>query len=122
MPLDVFGVKTMIKYVLLSSTLVLVACGSTPIEEVKPVEVRTIQVAKPAPIVPKVDQLRLRPVSWIIITPDNIDESFAKIKSGELVLFALTADGYENISLNLSDIRALIEQQKKIIAIYQSQF
>ena len=98
------------------------ACGSSRIEPVEPIEVRTIEIPRPAPIVPDVDQLRLRDVEWIIITPDNIEESFAKIKSGEMVLFAVTAEGYENISLNLSDIRAMIDQQSKIIAIYKSQF
>jgi hypothetical protein len=112
----------MMKYLLLASGLFLVACGSTPIEEVKPVEIRTVEVPRPAPIVPAVDQLRLRPVNWIVITPDNIEESFAKIQSGEVVLFAVTTQGYENIALNLSDIRAMIEQQKKIIAIYQTQY
>jgi hypothetical protein len=117
------GVETMIKYVLLSSAVFLVACGSsTKIEPVKPVEVRTIEVQKPAPVVPTVDQLRLREVKWVIITPENVDEKFKEIKTGEAVFFALTTDGYENIALNLSDVRALIDQQKKIIAIYESQY
>jgi hypothetical protein len=102
--------------------LLLASCGAPATEPVTSVEVRTVQISKPAPIVPEVDQLVLRPVSWIIITPDNVDEQFAKIRNGELVLFALTAEGYENIALNLSDIRALIDQQKKIIAIYKSNF
>lgn len=110
------------KYVVFVFLLILAACGQPEIEEVKPVEVRTIEVQRPAPIVPSVDQLILRPVSWIIITPDNIDEKFAQIQSGELVFFALTAEGYENIALNLSDIRALVAQQQQIIAIYKNQF
>jgi hypothetical protein len=69
-----------------------------------------------------VDQLDLRPLQWIIVTPDNIDEKFAEIKDGELVFFALTREGYENLALNISDIRANIEQYKAIIAIYQQQF
>lgn len=120
----ILGVETMIKYVLLSSVVFLAACGSsgTEIVPVKPVEVRTMEVEKPAPIVPPVDQLRLRDVKWVIITPENADEKFKEIKTGEVVLFALTPEGYENIALNLSDIRAMIDQQKKIIAIYQSQY
>jgi hypothetical protein len=121
--LVVLGVETMIKYVLLLSAIFLAACGSsTKIEPVKPVEVRTLEVKRPAPVVPSVDQLSLREVKWIIITPENIDEKFKEIKTGEVVLFALTTDGYKNIALNLSDIRALIDQQNKIIAIYKSQF
>lgn len=114
----------MIKYAVLPFVLILAACGSseTAIEPVKPVEVRTLEVQKPAPIVPTVDQLRLRDVKWVIITPENVDEKFKEIKTGEVVLFALTTNGYENIALNLSDIRAMIDQQKKIIAIYESQY
>ena len=111
------------KYVALLFVLILAACSApAEIERVRPVEVRTVEVPRPAPIVPSVDQLRLRPVNWIIITPDNVEESFARIQSGELVLFAITAEGYENIALNLSDIRAMIEQQQRIIVIYQRQF
>jgi hypothetical protein len=111
------------KYAALAFVLILASCSSpAEIEHVRPVEVRTIEVPRPAPIVPSVDQLRLRSVNWIIITPDNVEESFARIQSGELVLFAVTAEGYENIALNLSDVRAMIEQQQRIIAIYQRQF
>jgi hypothetical protein len=109
-------------YLILPLVLFLSACGSAQIESVKPIEVKTIEISRPAPIVPPVDQLRLRPVSWIIITPDNIEEQFAKLQKGELVLFAVTADGYQNIALNLSDIRALIEQQNRVIAVYKKQY
>ena len=110
------------KYLAVLFVITLAACSSPKFEEVRPVEVRTIEVQRPAPIVPTVDQLRLRSVEWIIITPENADEKFAQIQNGEAVLFALTADGYENIALNLSDIRAMLEQQKRVIAIYESQF
>jgi hypothetical protein len=106
----------------ITSAFLLSACSTPNIETVAPVEIRTIQIKKPAPIVPAVDQLNLRKINWIIITPDNVDEKFAQIQKGELVLFALTTEGYENIALNLSDVRALIEQQNKIIAIYKAQF
>ena len=111
------------KYLILASVLFLAAC-STPQEpeQIRAVEVRTVQIPRPAPIVPAVDQLRLRSVNWIIITPDNIEEKFAQIQKGELVFFAVTAEGYENIARNLSDVRALIEQQNSIIAIYKSQY
>ena len=120
----VLGVETTMKYAVLPFVLILGACGTSEsaIEPVKPVEVRTLEVQKPAPIVPTVDQLRLRDVKWVIITPENVDEKFKEIKTGEVVLFALTTNGYENIALNLSDIRAMIDQQKKIIAIYESQY
>lgn len=102
--------------------LLLSACASPKVEPVNSVEVRTVEVSKPAPIVPRVDQLNLKPIQWVVITPENIDQKFKEIKDGDIVLFALTQNGYENLATNMSDIRAMIEQQQKIIAIYQKQF
>lgn len=78
-------------------------------------------VRSPKPSVQTPDELNLRDFEFVIITPENIDEVFANIK-GDTVLFAVTTQGYENIALNLSDIRALIQQQKAIIAIYDKQW
>lgn len=105
------------------SLSLLSACSTQPpVEPVTSVEVRTVEVPRPAPIVPNVDQLDLRQVEWVVITPENIDQKFAEIKEGELVFFALTRDGYENLVLNLSDIRSNIEQYQRIVAIYRQQF
>lgn len=82
-------------------------------------EVRTVEVKPPKPIVPTPDQLEMRKFDWIVITRDNVEDVFNSIE-GESALFAVTADGYESISLNLSDIRAFIDQQKEIIAIYEN--
>jgi len=106
----------------ITSAFLLSACSTPNVEPVVPVEIRTIETKRPAPIVPTVDQLNLRKITWIVITPDNIDEKFAQIQKGELVLFAVTTEGYENIALNLSDVRAMIEQQNKIIGIYENLF
>lgn len=105
----------------LTTLFFLASCAQPEIETVQSVEVRTIEVKPPKPIVPTPDQLDLREFKWIVITPDNIEETFSNIK-GEAVLFAVTTDGYESIALNLSDIRALVDQQKEIIAVYEKSF
>lgn len=113
----------MIKYAIAALLIFTVAACSKPTVEQPPrVETVTIETKRPAPIVPEVDRVNMREVRWHIITPENVDEKFAQIRRGELVFFALTAEGYENIALNLSDIRALVQQQQRIIAIYESQF
>ena len=101
--------------------LSLAACSSNPIAPPAKVITQTEYVTPPAPIVSKPDQLALRKFEFIIITPENIDEVFAELKD-DTVLFAITKDGYENLALNISDIRAFISQQKKIIAIYEAQW
>lgn len=106
----------------LTSLVFLSACSTSTTSSVPSVEVRTIEVPPPAPIVPDVDQLRIRDVQWTIVTPENVDEVFQNMQANDTVLFALTSDGYEALSLNISDIRSNIEQYKKIVAIYESQY
>jgi hypothetical protein len=81
----------------------------------------TEYITPPKPIVPQVDPLTLRNVEFIIITPENQEEVFADL-SKDKALIALTAEGYEKLALNISDIRALIQQQKTIIAVYEKQW
>lgn len=83
--------------------------------------VKTV-ITKPAPIIPPVDQLHLRPIIWSIITPTNATEKLAKLKPGEAALFALDQNGYQNLALNNSDLRVLIQQYQEIIKTYKKQF
>jgi len=73
---------------------------------------------------PEADELNARPVKFFIITEDNIEEKFEELKNSGMpvVFFAMTSDGYENVSLNLSDLRAYIMQQKTIIAAYEEYY
>jgi len=95
-------------------------CASSP----QRIEVSASPIPKPELVLPKSDRISSRPVDWIVITPENYQEVFDKLsKSGRpIVLFALTDKGYENISLNLSDIRAFMQQQKAIIAAYENYY
>ena len=43
-------------------------------------------------------------------------------KQGPLAMFVLTGDGYSNLGLNISDIRALVQQQQAIIIAYENYY
>lgn len=64
----------------------------------------------------------MREVTWVIITESNYEEVFADLKKNgrPLAVFGLTDQGYANLGLNLSDIRALVQQQQAIIAAYKN--
>jgi hypothetical protein len=105
----------------LSLALLISGCSSL---QPKQIEVSTVPVEKPELELPKTDKIRLREVEWTLITPDNVDEVLEQAeKSGRpVVFFALTDKGYENLGLNISDIRALIQQQKTIISAYENYY
>lgn len=79
---------------------------------------------KPQLVLPPVDELRLRPVEWVVINQENIEEKLAELTANgqPLAMFVLTGDGYENLGLNFSDIRALIQQQQAIIIAYENYY
>jgi len=91
---------------------------------VQRIEVSTTPVEKPKLVLPEADQLFQRPIEWLIITPENVEEVFQRIQTmgRPLVLFGITDRGYENIALNLSDLRAYLQQQKAILAAYESYY
>ena len=68
--------------------------------------------------------LKLLDVDWIIITKDNAEEVFSKIKEdgGEYSLFALTDKGYEKLALNFADIRNKLAEQRQIILSYKEYY
>jgi len=105
----------------LSLTLLISGCSSL---QPRQIEVSTVPVQKPQLELPNTDEIRLRDVEWTLITPDNVEEVLEEAEeSGRpIVFFALTDKGYENLGLNISDIRALIQQQQTIITAYENYY
>mgnify|MGYP003138443302 FL=1 len=69
--------------------------------------------------------LDLQDVDWIIITKDNANEVFEKIKNdknGDYALFAFTDKGYEKLALNMADIRNKLAEQRQIILSYKEYY
>jgi hypothetical protein len=100
--------------------LLLVGCGTTP----RQIEISAKPIDKPNLVLPPVEQLRLKDVEWMVITQENYQEVFDKLLKDKKdpALIGLTDDGYETLSLNMSDIMRLLAQQKAIIAAYQNYY
>lgn len=108
--------------------LTLTGCGSlgglNPVEPEVRVEVVDKPIERPAPIVPPIDRLELKDLEWFIVTENNYEEIFQKIQDSgqEPVIFALSTNGYEDLSLNISELRKVIQQQRTIIGIYEKSY
>lgn len=70
------------------------------------------------------DPLSVKPVEWIIVTPDNVEEIFGQLRSEgkDVVVLAMTPDGYQRLSITMADIRALIATQRQIILQYKEYY
>lgn len=101
------------------------ACSSVDIPEKEPIiEVKEVPIEKPAPIVPTVEQLKLKDVDWVVITEKNYEEIFEEMKQKNQnpVIFGLSGEGYENLALNINDLRSTIQQYQTILAIYEKSY
>lgn len=58
------------------------------------------------------------------MTAENFDDKVRELESSgrPIAFFALTDKGYENLGLNLSDLRAYIQQQQAIVAAYRQYY
>ena len=101
--------------------LLLNGCAGLAVKEISSYKIEKkrakLDLADPQP-------LELQDVEWIIITKDNAEEVFEKVKSsgGDYALFAVTDEGYEKLSLNLADIRNKLAEQRQIILSYKEYY
>ena len=92
--------------------------------KIQRVEVASSPIEKPTITLPKADELHNLPVEWKILTPENFESQVEIIRrSGRpIAFFALTDEGYGNLGLNISSIRAYIQQQQAIITAYENYY
>ena len=97
--------------------------GSKPyVPEVKPVEVVTI--TKPAAVYhpPLPNKVSTKPVEWTVITPSTMTEYLNDLEKGEAptnVYYGVSPMGYENLALNMAELKRYIRQVLSIINYYQ---
>ena len=103
----------------------LVGCSSTP--KIKTVEkvVTKIEIEKKIPLnIAAPEILDLQDVEWIIVTRENIDEVWAQIQADNegVALFALRHGDYEQLALNIADIKKLIGEYVIILKQYKKYY
>jgi hypothetical protein len=82
------------------------------VTKVEKVEIPTVSRPKP---------LQLNDTRIFVVTQDNYEDfvkEFTEIY-GELAFVALSMKDYENLALNISDLRRFLNQQNEIIVYYE---
>ena len=79
---------------------------------------------KPALKIPPKDPVKLHDVNFIVVTEENIEEVFSKLKEDEKVpvLFSLDGKDYKLISLNVRLLLDYIKYQKVVIGLYKDYY
>jgi len=104
--------------VILTSLLLSGCSGFRPEPEIKTVvKVEKVQiptVARPKPV-------QLSDTRVFVVTKDNYEEFVKEFTEtyGELAFVALSMKDYENLALNIADLRRYINQQTEVIVYYE---
>lgn len=82
-----------------------------------PAEKTPLNLAVPEP-------LRLKPVQWIVVTPQNAEQVFRQLEARGLdpVLFALSDDGYMSLAESMGQVRNFMNSQRTIIIEYKKYY
>jgi len=97
------------------------ACSMLPTQP-KPVEV--ITVAEPSPMYhpPLPIELSMADIDWEILTPQIMEEYLSDLETGsapETAYYSLTTKDYENLSMNMAEIKRYIKETLHIIKFYR---
>ena len=114
-----FGETSWRALVVAITSLFLTGCSLIPEQEVK-IVTKTQKVA--VPVVARPKPLQLVDTRVYVVNKDNYDQFVKDFteENGELAYVALAIKDYENLALNIADIKRFIDQQNEIIIYYES--
>ena len=105
-------------FLLLLSSLTACSLFSKP-EKVVVTQVEYVE--RTIPIQPRPKPVTLYDIEFYAVTKENIDEFIERFEKAEgtLVFFAISVPDYENIALNMGELRRFIESQSAVILYYE---
>ena len=101
------------------TTFLISGCSSVQKLDVFSTTVERAPLALPNPETPKLEDIK-----WIIITSENAEEVFTKMKNEgkDPVLFGISDDDYELLAKNFAQIRAFMIQQGSTLEQYREYY
>lgn len=116
--------KKLISFLAISAALLVSACSQIPTKEIVtvPTVIDTPKIEAPViQVVPRPNPVQMKDADIVIVTEANLQEVIEKIKTtqGEFVLYAMTAQSFEALALNMEQIKRFIEQQNNVILYYE---
>ena len=115
-----FGVTSWLTLVILMSTIFLVGCSRyQPEPEIKVVtKIEKVQI----PTVSRPKPLQLTDTRVFVVTEQTLEDFIVEFKelNGEVAFVALSMRDYENLALNIADLKRFINQQRNIIVYYEN--
>ena len=93
-------------------------------KRVEPITVSTVPLEKTPLALPDPTPLKSKPIRWVVITPANAEAVWERLAQDDddVVVFALTSDGYQQLAVTIAELRNLIATQRVIIQKYREYY
>jgi hypothetical protein len=106
------------------ATMLLAGCAFPGFKKVDEVTIKKEEVARTPLNIPDPAPLKPRTHDWILITPDNAESVWKRLKESntDLVILGLTDDGYERLALDMAEIRNFIAQLRAVLEQYRQYY
>lgn len=71
--------------------------------------------------IPDVRPVKMKQVKWMVVTKENVASTFNSLEKGGKtpILFGISDDDYENLSLNMLELQNYIESNNIILLEYR---
>lgn len=99
-------------------------CAFPGFKKTEEVIIKKEEVARTPLNLPDPAPLKPRTHEWILITPENAESVWKKLREGntDLVILGLTDDGYERLALDMAEIRVFIAQLRAVLQKYREYY
>jgi hypothetical protein len=107
---------------LLILTLLISTTACSTLQKVQRLEVFSTPVERaPIPMQPPPAPVKLGSVEWYVVTEDTYSDFKEKLvnRQGLPVWYSITVNDYENLSINLEELRRYIIEQQELLKYYE---
>ena len=111
--------KSLALFLLLPILLLSSGCSLWP--NLKQIKVQTVEAKRIIPLQNSPRPVDMNDMRFWIVTEQNFEEFKTKFtkKNGSFLFYSISVRDYENLALNMAEIKRYIEQQKEIIIYYE---
>jgi hypothetical protein len=112
--------KSLALFLLLPILILSSGCSLWP--NLKEIKVQTVEVKRTIPLQNSPRPVDMNDMHFWVVTEQNYEEFKTKFskKNTEFLFYSISVRDYENLALNMAEIKRYIEQQKEIIIYYEN--
>ena len=111
--------QSLVLFLLLPILLLSSGCSVWP--KLKEISVQTVEVKRTIPLQNNPRPVDMNEMYFWVVTEQNFEEFKTKFidKNTEFLFYGISVRDYENLALNMAEIKRYIQQQKEIIIYYE---